>query len=343
VKLNGEQRNIYINQGSRVDITTFADKALTSQAYTAEFIDPSTLNLEIKDTCVQTSLTASCTTSAQALPLNYENPYYRITYKVEQILPAESPIRMLEIQPADSFEVSAIGGWVRTGQEEIGVNGTISNNGLPVIELLQAPVNPTNRPVIVEHMTMSEFIASTKKVNGLYDIIILGNSNGTAHFTTANNAFDQLAYAAYSKQESGKVSNDITQRRLDELTDYIDSGQLFYVDSKLHSNGVAGTIIDGIKGVTGENVTVGIPTLTEALSTYDGLEGQYKAAEMSKIAPATDTYETELGNPSNRLMNFIVSASDPSQSNEAVQLQLTLDINGDGLFKEDEIVVTQNV
>ncbi|MGL5530407.1 MAG: DUF5057 domain-containing protein, partial [Culicoidibacterales bacterium] len=343
VKLNGEQRNIYINQGSRVDITTFAEKALTSQAYTAEFIDPSTLNLEIQDTCVQTSLTASCTTSAQSLPLNYENPYYRITYKVEQILPAESPIRMLEIQPADSFEVSAIGGWVRTGQEEIGVNGTISNNGLPVLELLQAPVNPTNRPVIVEHMTMSEFIASTKKVNGLYDIIILGNSNGSTHFTTANNASDQLAYATYSKQESKKVSNDITQRRLDELTDYIDSGQLFYVDSKLHSNGVAGTIVDGIKGITGENVIVGIPTLTAALSTYNQLEGRYKAAEIGKIAPATDTYETELGNPSNRLMNFIVSASDPSQSNEAVQLQLTLDINGDGLFKEDEIVVTQNV
>ncbi|MGL5916263.1 MAG: DUF5057 domain-containing protein, partial [Culicoidibacterales bacterium] len=256
---------------------------------------------------------------------------------------AGDTIRILEIQPADSFEVSTIGGWVKTGIEDVTENNVVSVNGVAVLELRNPIVNPTNRPFTIEHMTMPEFIASTKKLNGRYDVVILGNSDGSANFTVENMASDQLAYAKYSKLESQKESNDITNRRLDELKAYIASGQLFYVDNGLHTDGVPETIIDGVKGVSGTNVKTEIPGVTQILDDYNKLDSNYKAAEISKIDPATDTTDADLGKIENRNMEFVVNASDPIRTNEAVQLELTLDFNGDGLFQADEIVTTKAV
>ena len=66
----------------------------------------------------------------------------------------KNEIRILEIQPADSFKINTTYADDKTGE-------FIANDSYKY-------------KVVVEHITMSEFIGKVDKINGKYDVIVIG-------------------------------------------------------------------------------------------------------------------------------------------------------------------------
>lgn len=253
-------------------------------------------------------------------------------------------IRLLEVQPGNSFTLGSEEG---TGKE-----------------IEKVKVNDQTYRVLIEKVSMPEFIGKTEQINGYYDIVTIGRNT--------ENISEGSLYRDYSGINFGKeehdegkgiiedgnnnmipngnyVENDITIRKAKEIIEFIDSGQLFVMNQEIFSeisnaaNSNLNTYFNTqeIKGK--QNVTMYSSeskfNLESIISRY--LQEDIKKKPQFKIINKPTSDSGNNGNVSNRDLRFNVLI--PEGINGA-SLKLYLDINGDGIFNDKEIYyIDQNV
>lgn len=265
-------------------------------------------------------------------------------------------IKVLEIGPGNQFKLTNTG-----------------NNPNEIEELTD---QTTNKKVQVTHMSMTKFISSVDDISGKYDVVALTNqTNGLPDKFNVGNVYRQytsafsqdMGYAHYlsDASTSGQTlnskklveyypENDITQKRAKEIVKMINKGQLVYVDSSITSNQkLASTNLSTIfngqgigKGITTKenfkSVTSNDITLEKIVDYYNKMTTSSKRVKVSEASGPSDEVRQADGTVTNeRAMQFSVKAN--AEANETLTLNLYLDYDGDGVFREDELSKTQEV
>lgn len=256
--------------------------------------------------------------------VNYDNNNPIYTFKLQGDGEETETINILEIQPADSFKISTKNMPVKSGIEE------------SVVYINESKLN-----VQIEHITMAEYIGKIDKINGKYDVVVIGRYIEN-NKTIVN--YDNY----YTFNDYNKTDNDITDRKSNEITDFIKSGQIVYIDNNIKSNpNIIETKVskhftnDWNKGYSNVKKYTTEVKVENILEEYIKVENKYKRPKIKIISSDGDTQFTEgnknqLGSIVKRNMIFNITRID--SLNEKVKINLYLDINGDGLFKEEEIV-----
>ena len=243
------------------------------------------------------------------------------------------PIKILEIEPADSFKLTFCNEThIKTGIEYGIIN--IENKGYQVE---------------IEHMSMPEFVGKADKINGKYDVIVVGRYIDYNNITENSNK-DQLPYRDYNlDQKIGNafVENDITDRKANEILDFAQSGQLVYIDNtiinsnndnfknlKLYKNFISKVQ----SSIYNSSFSINDLTLNKIIEDYISTNIK-KRFKFTVNSPVGDSMQDEKGDINKRNMVFRIKPEQSSvDENEKIDIKLYLDENGDGLFKENEIV-----
>ncbi|WP_157055667.1 hypothetical protein [Clostridium sp. DMHC 10] len=226
--------------------------------------------------------------------------------------------------------------------------------------------NMFSNNVDITQMPMSEFIGKIDKVNGMYDIVYVGNKTHTKYVTTysGNKVSGKNAYAIkYSKvgtkapktgvdfgesnqNDPGHVEyyseNDITDKKAKELKEYIESGQLFLFDSSIFKD----EELDGSKLWNNLKNYQNMPNfkavdsnLTSSLITNYYNNSNKRPIVTIKSSPLPYTGDLKNYNP-DRNMNFVFDIS--GDTSHTFTTKLYCDMNGDGLFKDYESYASVN-
>lgn len=226
--------------------------------------------------------------------------------------------------------------------------------------------NMFSNNVDITQMPMSEFIGKIDKVNGMYDIVYVGNKTYTKYVTTysGNKVSGKNAYAIkYSKvgtkapktgvdfgesnqNDPGHVEyyseNDITDKKGKELKEYIESGQLFLFDSSIFKD----EELDGSKLWNNLKNYQNMPNfkavdsnLTSSLITNYYNNSNKRPIVTIKSSPLPYTGDLKNYNP-DRNMNFVFDIS--GDTSHTFTTKLYCDMNGDGLFKDYESYASVN-
>lgn len=252
---------------------------------------------------------------------------------IEPNEPTDKEVRILEIEPADSFKLN-----------------TGSSNKTGIYNKLIKDYN-----VIVEHMTMPEFIGKTNKLNGKYDVVVIGRY-----------VDNKCVENDYQFRDYKGLENDITDLKAKEITEFIDSGQLVYLDSYLdhNSNKDPNKDTTAVKLKRHYNELAGdsnqfTDNLIKDMTVNDEGTSHYNEITLDKVIdkyinritenpklkrfnlsvpvkPISDEQDDELGDIKNRTMKFDIKINEALDEDSTIKLYL--DVNGDGLFKEEEVV-----
>lgn len=246
-------------------------------------------------------------------------------------------IRILEIEPADSFKLTRKSGAVGTGTEEVLINQF-----------------DNEYKVEITHMTMAEFIGKVDDLNGKYDVIVVGRYVDNS-FSVSNYGENILWFKDYVALE-----NDITDKKASEIEEFINSGQLVYIDEAINDltnsegfkiynytvnedgkwNQQKVNLVKDMRVSTNDNSKrITIDNIVEKYVNYINSNISVKRPITISSSPVGDTHEDILGAVYKRNMRFDIKSS---VMDEDVKINLYLDINGDGLFKEEEIVKQVN-
>lgn len=262
---------------------------------------------------------------------------------------------ILEIEPGDSFTLTKNG--TKSGTE------TVSNT------------NP-NMSIYITHMTMAEYVSNIDQVNGRFDVVYIGNN--TSSGVTYTNPFSSMpTYLPYGKEVynglkdsknnyivgmsnntawlgkggNGKTNsgastgsktyveyfseNDITNKRAKEIIDNIQSGQLVYIDKNIF-NYTGTKLYSNFNGLKNTNLISFDPSskVNQPDVSIGGIANNFMAST-SKRAPVLSIANT--AQSTNRNMNFQYNISSDADE-QGITANLYLDLNGDGLFKDKELV-----
>ena len=243
-------------------------------------------------------------------------------------------IKILEIEPADYFQLGSKKG-LTTGTEELTING---------------------EKVEITRITMPEFIGTVEKINGKYDIVVLGRIVNKNWGTDLNK---QTKYQDYNFTRTESFEeNDITNRKAQEIIDFIDSGQLVYIDKNIFDTGISDTkLYRNFVAVSGTNL---IRTKSVSELSIERIVQHYKdnvlVQQKQLLLQVTDATASDItssnldvadGVAANRTRKMIVSATSLNNSveeilTEDVSINLYLDLNGDGLYSDDEVAVSRD-
>ncbi|MBW6410210.1 DUF5057 domain-containing protein [Clostridium weizhouense] len=244
------------------------------------------------------------------------------TVKIEPYEQTDKGIRILEVEPADSFKLNI------NGNNKTGID-TTQRNGYEII---------------VEHMSMPEFIGNKNELNGKYDVIVIGRYVDNS---IKNNGYQFNDYSG--------LENDITELKSKEIKDFINSGQLVYLDVYLYNTNARklNKLLWEYQNQTTDNLIEDMSvndyynkyynneiTLDKIIDKYIERITQNSSLKRPKLSvqekPIGDSKDDELGSIDKRNMKFKINLNDVKD--EEVTIKLYLDINGDGLFKEEEAV-----
>ncbi|CAI3698836.1 Conserved hypothetical protein, DUF5057 domain [Clostridium neonatale] len=243
------------------------------------------------------------------------------------------PIKILEIEPADSFKLT-FGNetHIRTGKEYGIINS--GNEGYQVE---------------IEHMSMPEFVGKVDKLNGKYDVIVIGRYIDYNNITDSINQ-DQLPYRDYNLDQkigNSSVENDITDRKANEIIDFAQSGQLVYIDKTIinsnDNNFKNLKLYKNFSSISQNNTynanhSISDLTLNKIIEDYLGSNVR-KRFKFKLSTPVGDSMEDEKGDINKRNMVFRIKPEQNSiNENQKIDIRLYIDENGDGLFKENEVV-----
>lgn len=263
-----------------------------------------------------------------------------ITVRNNSVMPEYigADIRILEVEPADSFKLTDLDTRATTGVEKV-----------------TRVIGDKSYSIEITHMTMAEFIGKVDDLNGKYDAIVLGryvdksliSPNGTV--SNVNNGEGSSWFRDYIDLE-----NDITNKKATEIKEYINSGQLVFIDSTIkdmngsklwwHTTDSAGEFNVDIDNLV---KTMSINTSDSSNKiTIDSIINKYinrintnsKLIRPNIVANVTegDSHDDDLGKIYKRDMRFNINGNEINE--EKLTINLYLDINGDGLFKDEEIV-----
>lgn len=205
------------------------------------------------------------------------------------------------------------------------------------------------RTVHLTQMSMPEFISKVDEINGKYDIVYIGN-NG-ASYTALGTAPRWLPVCLrptknYPDSQATSMEyysdNDITNRRADTLKKFIDSKQLTIFDSsilgttlgtklKAKFNSYVTSNPNNFKTVDRSSLE---SSLREAFSAYNN-------ANVGKrpVLSLSSQPEPYGQNRSYSTLDYFGYAYNISNLNKAdMNVELYIDINGDGMFNNSEMV-----
>src|SRR5699024_2491716 len=115
----------------------------------------------------------------------------------------------------------------------------INKRGITGVETVTRTVNNKEYKIEITHMTMAEFIGKTEKLNGKYDVIVIGRYVDEDLFLSKGDIVSSLFNKYYNMhgttwfRDYENLNNDITNKKADEIKDFIDSGQLVYIDKDI--------------------------------------------------------------------------------------------------------------
>lgn len=260
-------------------------------------------------------------------------------------------INILEIQPADSFTLTGISvlNKIKTGTESF-----------------EMTVDNVKYPVTITRMSMPEFIGKSEKIDGKYDVIVLGRYNDSS-ITSSTDELNQYRYRDYYYDRgNNNEENDITMRKANELIDFMSKNQLVYIDSNIINNNQNSNydyintniykVFSNVNNTSQKNVNKTLTTSKERnensvtletiIRQYISLGVKEKGFSLSALDPVpNDITTSDLnavdGKASNRNRYLDLTIQNADNSRENVTLNLYLDLNGDGLYSEDELAVTR--
>lgn len=225
-------------------------------------------------------------------------------------------IRILEIEPADSFEITNKSGKITTG-----------------IEFVSETIDDKKISIEIEHITMMEFVGKTDKINGKYDVIVIGRKIDR---TIKNND--------YLFNDYKKLENDITDRKSEEIKEFINSGQLVYIDQKI-SELTDFKLEKNFFRASNDNQKNFVKVdkfsdlkLSDILTKHKENILLRPKINLTSVPNGDEDVEGNFGSPNNRNIDFKFGILSTELQQEEVSVNLYLDINGDGLFKPEEIV-----
>lgn len=263
-----------------------------------------------------------------------ETPTFTVVGETELPTYSNDTIKILEIEPADYFRLGSSQG-LETGTEELRVG---------------------DESVEITRMTMPEFIGKAEKLNGKYDVIVIGRLVNTSWGKDSNH---QKKYQDYSFTRNDTVEeNDITNRKAQEIIEFINSGQLVYLDRDILKEDIKDTkLYRNFEHISETNLikdkSINELSINEILKYYtESILPQQKQLNLEVIdaTPSditTDVSDSADGIAANRTRKMIISANslnsltDDSQISEDVSITLYLDLDGDGLFSDDEVAVSR--
>lgn len=161
-------------------------------------------------------------------------------------------------------------------------------------------------------------------------------TNGTSEYngTLLNSEAKSKIFTEYVSE------NDITNKKATEIINFAKTGQKVYIDSS--------ALIDGTKlksnfSLEQENITKvnhGSISLNNIINNYKNLKESDGEREEINLTtkPGTDSRNDVKGNPENRTMNFEFSLDNADN----YKVNLYLDYDGDGLFKDTEKAELEN-
>lgn len=328
---------------------------------------------------------------------------YLLIFRINNIIYAnpldlinkEPEIKILEIEPGDRFKLTA-------GGQSIDPKENAENK--KIVEREENIRSSDGTLVNVTHINMPEFISMIDELNGKYDVIVIGRENtgvkvneygywkvgeGLKSYFDYNykyrdytNPFSQTTDIRAFEAEDYKnkeieyyAENDITDKRISEIMDMINSGQLVYMDSNIYAKDTyyektnygswvettsthepiketklwklydelqnrsdinnfkvfsqPGDIITkDIDGVF-ENPARDDITIDKIVDDYKQMKYEFKRPKISNVIEPTDN---DIKNRQIKI-KFILS----NEINDKFKINLYLDSNGDGIFKEDEL------
>lgn len=235
-------------------------------------------------------------------------------------------IKILEIEPTDDFRLPNNAS--KTGVEEFDYDDGIKIN--------------------ITHITMPEYISKVDQINGCYDIVYIGNK-GNGYTAPFSSMPDYIPYGREVSINGAKgltnpgnliikdvwektyveyySENDITNKRAKEIIEMVESGQLVYIDT---ASLVTGTKLkSNFEKINKENFikTNGDITIKEIVNKYKNTQNiKYRPIITIKNKPSDN----------NRNMNYTFDVI--TQDNEPIIAKLYLDVNGDSLYKDKELV-----
>lgn len=270
---------------------------------------------------------------------------------IPEVIYDNHAIDILEIQPADSFTLTGLSvlDKIKTGTESFTLN-----------------VDNVEYPVTITRMSMPEFIGKSEKIDGKYDAVVLGRYVDSS-ITSSSDELNQYRYRDYYYDRgNNNEENDITMRKANELVEFMNKNQLVYIDSNIINNrsnsnydyvktnlyqvfsNITNTSQKNVKKdlITSKERNESSVTLEAIIRDYISLDTKEKGFNLTAIDPVPNDVTTSDmnavdGKASNRNRYLDLTIQNADHSRENITLNLYLDLNGDGLYSEDEIAVTR--
>lgn len=249
--------------------------------------------------------------------------------------------------------------------KKVRADGNSSITKLKILEIepgdqyvLKQSMFPSN--VDITQMPMSEFIGKIDKVNGMYDIVYIGNKvykkdvptysgnsvSGKNEYTIKYSKVGKEApktgvdFGESDQDDSNHVEyyseNDITNKKAQELIEFIKSGQLFLFDKSILQD----EELDGSKLLNNLKKYQNMSNFKAVDSnlTSDSIMNYYNNSSKRpvvtiKSSPLPYNGDLQTYNP-DRNMNFVFDID--GNNSHTFTTKLYCDMNGDGLFKDYE-------
>lgn len=330
---------------SKQDITTSNyTLSLTTKTESTNF---KIIGHQIKDS--EGNILNSDKNTTQKIPINYNNPKVEVTFTIERDKPIDTSnnkqLKILEIQPGNKFILTrnkSKDDIIPGGREIVKISAGESGDISSYMEEL-----------IIDHISMPEFIGKLDQLNGYYDAIVIGrNTDGIK-----NNYKDYSQINDNSNEESSYQENDITNRKADEIIDFISKSQIVYIDKQIFSEDIKNSnLVKKFKKFNNANSNVNIYENNQAL-TLDNIIDKYTVNKKNQKTRPLISVESPIGDDSshlweegitpnedndilgsieNRNLQFKVNMLQESKEGSIYSIKLYLDINGDGIYSESE-------
>ena len=286
--------------------------------------------------------------------------------KAENTVNYKDEIRILEIEPANDF-------LLRTNDEN-DLDRDVEKS-ITITDPNDSSIT-TEAAVSIKTVSMPQFISMVDEINGDYDVVVIGRKNDNISTDKTTGDYLKYsdytapfqegmkrtilplgswvdAVPSYTSIDGKRMTeyyseNDITNKNAKKILDMIDSGQLVYLDNNIvNDNNIKDTkIYKNFANKQGENFKkfncteedtnkIKEINLEKIVQDYLNLDSVYKRPKIKSLTKPNDDKNQDNASYDNRRMNFNVTVD--SLQEEELKLDLYLDMNGDGIFKDTEI------
>ena len=242
----------------------------------------------------------------------------------------DQPIKILEIQPTTSFDITTA------------MESTLETYFQQKVEITK--------------MSMPLLISKAEEINGLYDIVYIGNNTYTSD--PYNNYYKGNVYSRFGPMVSNNCNvagaiknnrefyggNDISDIAASKIQCFIEAGQLIIFDNGIFNQGLSATKLYknfiGYRNNSRYEKNVKIGSTSNLLNNLK----EYKVSGVNKrplldITKRPAEYNGNNISLNSGLVSFAMNLKN-NNSTGPMTVRLYIDRNGDGVFKSQEIQQT---